>query len=813
MILSLNGKWEFYDSDENLDVEDLHFDNKIKIPSCIEEFFEDHKERMFFKKEFAIDLDSEKRYFLNFEAVDYHADVYMNKKFLGSHDGGYTPFFFEITEVLKENNELVVHVTDPTEEKATEIPHGKQNGIPNWYGNVSGIWRDVYIEERGKDFFESLYVDASYLKHSLQIHGNLDKKVNSKIRIVLKDEDKVLIDKSELINSKDFVFEFSIDKIIPWSFDNPKLYLLQLELIQEGAIMDRWESKIGFRDIESVNGKILLNGKEFFVRGVLDQDFYPVTLYTTPSISCLKDEFVKAKMMGLNLLRCHIKVPDRRYLELADEMGMLIWEEIPNFDKFTDKSTKEFGDTLDEIIERDYNHPSFVIFTVINESWGLDLSKGEQRKWLHEMYRRAKKIVGNRLVVDNSPCSGNFHIETDIDDFHFYRSLDHVQEWNSDISRFVCGEKDTFSNYGDSEKNEKEPKIISEFGIWGLPAFIRDVKRMGRPFRSIPETIPDGVEERFFNSSLSKHFKDYETFAILTQKEQFNALKYQIEEIRLYSSIKGYVITEFTDVFWEANGLLDMHRRPKWHFDLLKMINTPILLIPRASKYSYFIGEPLNVDLTISNYSRTTGEMRLHVRIENVELLSKDIDVTDGMNQHKLTLKIEKIRGLKKIWFELEDRNGVIVSKNYMDIAVLEIPEFKDEAGNVEIVYLEKEGEYTFGNSKISVLKKKNMLSGDWITNFNWMAPDIFKDVSDGGVMDIRHISLLKNGLMMKVIGDADVVAGVTYGWIYGELAYVVVVRNKRHLTVATTFSMPKEEPINLVMQEVFNKLKVEEFS
>lgn len=809
---SLNGRWRYFVSESKIDPLRVKFQDNISIPSCVEEFTSCEDKHLYFSKRFPIKTRSKERYFLKFEAVDYFTEVYLNGQFLGSHKGGYTPFSFEITDLLKKENELRVHVFDPVGESATKILHGKQNGIPDWYGNTSGIWRDVYVEEKGENFFDKVLVDASYISPKIKIRGILDKelKLNGKINISLVDGDFSILEESINVNSKNFEIEHSFEEMKPWSPEAPNLYSLHLELISGDEVLDRWGSKIGFRDIKAQNGKILLNGKELFIRGTLDQDFYPASLYTTPSISYLKDEFIKAKEMGLNLLRCHIKVPDRRYLDLADKMGLLVWEEVPNFDRFSGRSKKEFEDTMREIVDRDYNHPSFAFFTLINESWGLNLSKDEQRKWLHEMYEMAKKVVGNRLVIDNSPCSGNFHIETDLNDYHIYESFpDHKEEWNSKVENFVNGKLSTFSIHGDSKETKREPLVVSEFGIWGLPSFIRDIKRMNRPFRDIAETIPDGVEDRFFNSSLSKHFKDYETFAVLTQKEQFNALKYQIEEMRLHSSIKGYMITELTDVFWEANGLLDMHRRPKWHFDLLKMINTPILLIPKASKYSYFIGDPVNVDLTISNYSPTAGEMKLRVKIENIELLSKDINVTDGTSRHRLTVRTENVRGLKKIWFELEDKNGVIVSKNYMDIALLEVPEFKDKTGNVEIVYLEKEGDYTFGNVKINVLKKKDMLSGDWITNFNWMDPNVFKGISDNGVMDIRHATLLENNLMMKVAGDADVIAGVTYGWIYGDFAYVVVVRNEKHLTVVTTFSMPEKEPINLAMQRAFEKLEI----
>ncbi|PMP82794.1 MAG: hypothetical protein C0175_03010 [Caldisericum exile] len=788
-MLSLNGTWKFFTSENEIKNFKGIFEDQIEIPSCVEEFF-DHKKYMLFKKDFAIDFDPQKRYFLNFDAVDYHADIFINGNFLGSHDGGYTPFSFDITKFLKKENEIIVQVHDLEEEMATEILHGKQNGIPNWYGNISGIWRDVYITEKGRNFFDELYVDASYLKHSLKIHGSLEDKANSKIRVILKDEEKVLIDKSYLLDSKNFIFEFSVDKIDPWSFDNPKLYSLQLELIED-KVIDLWESKIGFRDIESVNGKILLNGKEIFIRGALDQDFYPVTLYTTPSISYLRDEFLKAKQMGLNLLRCHIKVPDKRYLDLADEVGLLIWEEVPNFDRFSEKSIREYEKTLFEIIKRDYNHPSFVIFTIINESWGVDLSKEEQREWMNEMYSKSKGIIGNRLVVDNSACCNNFHIESDLNDFHFYKSLDHFEDWNSDLSRFVSGTFKTFSTYGDSKENGQEPKMISEFGVWGLPAFIRDVKRMDRSFRDIKETIPNGVEDRFLNSSISKHFKNYEEFAILTQREQFNALKYQIEEMRLHNEIKGYVITEFTDICWEANGLLDMHRRLKWGFELLKWINSDIIIIPRLKRYNFYKGEKIDVDIAISNYSDVSGKFDLVINFDGDEM-TKEVNLSKGKIVHIEETLTAKEAKLTKIWFKIKNKREVL-SQNYVEIGIFE--NGKRILDKSKFVCIENPGEYLFGETKVEVLKKEGFLDGNWISNFNWMDPKTFSDLSENGVVDMRHLHLLKNDLLMLIDGPVEILFGTTYGWIYGDFAYLAKIRKKNEEIILTTLVLQDNDP------------------
>ena len=119
----------------------------------------------------------------------------------------------------------------------------------------------------------------------------------------------------------------------------------------------------------------ILNGKPIYLRGALDQDFFPDTIYTPPSLDYLRDEMRKAKALGLNLLRCHIKVPDPRYLEAADEIGMLVWYEIPNWDKLTADSERRAMETLHGMVERDANHPSIVIVSIINESWGANLKE------------------------------------------------------------------------------------------------------------------------------------------------------------------------------------------------------------------------------------------------------------------------------------------------------------------------------------------------------------------------------------------------------------------------------------------------------
>jgi len=155
-----------------------------------------------------------------------------------------------------------------------------------------------------------------------------------------------------------------------WGPDHPALYRIELRLLVGTVAVDSWSESFGFRSIETRDGKLLLNGEPLYLRGALDQDYYPEGICTPPSVAFLEDQLSKAKALGLNCLRCHIKVPDPRYYEVADRLGMLVWTEIPNVETFTPRSAARLRSTMEGILARDGHHPSIVIWTLINEDWG-----------------------------------------------------------------------------------------------------------------------------------------------------------------------------------------------------------------------------------------------------------------------------------------------------------------------------------------------------------------------------------------------------------------------------------------------------------
>jgi hypothetical protein len=571
--------------------------------------------------------NSPRHVLLRFGAVDYFSEVYVNGKRIGEHEGGYTPFSFDVTDTVKPGaNELLVRVVDPPmderENRArfpqmlyNEIPHGKQN----WYVQTGGIWQSVWIEIKPAIFIEQVHVtphNDGTVKVEVQLSaGNgFIGRFNQGLHVMVRNPSGE-VEFTQTLRARDLgpqPFAGKVESPKLWSPDSPALYSVIVDLDGNGGTYgpDSFTQHFGFRSFEARDDKFYLNGKPFYMIAALDQDFYPETIYTPPSEEFVRDEMLKAKRLGLNTLRCHIKVPDPVYLKVADEVGMLVWYEIPSWNDghhFTPRAAERGEKIFSEQVARDWNHPSIVIQSIINESWGADLKQPEQRAWLRAAFDRAKKTTAplGRLIVDNSACCDNFHVKSDIADFHQYFSIpDHYQAWDKWVADFATRPKWIFSQHGDAEATGREPLVVSEFGNWGLPALPKNLPWwFNRDFGGREVTRPAGLFDRFKEFRFDRLFRDYDELARESEWHQFISLKHEIEEMRRYASIQGYVITELTDINWEANGLMDMWRNPKVYAAELAKIQKPDVILSRLSKQNYTSGERVEAKVLISHYS------------------------------------------------------------------------------------------------------------------------------------------------------------------------------------------------------------------
>jgi len=565
---------------------------------------------------------------LHLGAVDYHAQVWLNGTLLGNHEGGYLPFEFDVGMQLRAgaSNELLIRVTDPTADPQRypdfpfdEIPHGKQS----WYGPLSGIWQSVWLERRSAFHVQAVRLIPDLHHERVQAHLTFCAPASRQCQLLA----KVLDPAGTPVASSEIVLEAgasAVDLGIPvanplaWSPDKPHLYSLQVHLLQGQELLDTITELFGFRTIEVLHGRLLLNGQPIYLRGALDQDYYPDTICTPPSEAFLEDQMRKAKALGLNCLRCHIKIADPSYYALADRLGMLVWAELPSWRLFSEQVAQRALATLRGMVERDGNHPSIIIWTIVNEGWGLDLvNDAAHRAWLRQAYQWLKELDPTRLVVDNSPCWPNFHLQTDVEDYHHYKAIpDHRREWDGFVNEFATRPAWTFSPNGDAVRTGHEPLLVSEFGNWGLPDvdLLCDAER-GEPcwFESGEDwdqgvVYPHGVRRRFHTWHLDRVFGTWRAFVEATQWQQYAALKYEIETIRRQLEIAGYVITEFTDVHWECNGLLDMRRNPKIFHSELAAINASTVVIPTWERMAYWSGEPVRVGIVVAHGVSTAIE-------------------------------------------------------------------------------------------------------------------------------------------------------------------------------------------------------------
>jgi hypothetical protein len=884
---SLNGEWLFWkDQQGRLTPERLPEEGKyrVQVPAPWQSQGEDLRSYSgigWYQRDFQVSPDwlEERRLILTFGAVDYLAQVWMNGQPAGEHEGGYLPFELDVTGLVHAGqNTLTVRVSDRLEDFA-EIPHGKQS----WYGPLSGIWQDVWLESRPERHLRRVRITPQGEEVHINAALNDALAAGEVLRYEVRSPDDVVIVSGQA-DTETFVIRLSEPQL--WSPESPVLYTLQLTLESHKG-KDVLVEPFGFRTIETRNGKILLNGQPLYLRGALDQDYYPELICTPPSTAYLEAQLRQAKELGLNCLRVHIKIADPRYYAAADRLGILIWTELPNWKSLTEASRRRAQATLEGILERDWNHPSIIIWTLINENWGTDLThNAAHRVWVSEMYHHLKEADPLRLVVDNSACYANYHVVTDLEDYHnYYVQPDHYREWRDWVDSFASRPGWTFSpeledieawqavlkdhwnlaarRYApEVQRKGDEPLLVSEFGNWGLP----DIEKLRECYGGEDpwwfETgynwgdgvvYPHGVDQRFHDYHLGRVFGSLAGLTEASQELQFEAMKYEIEQMRRHPTIQGYVITEFTDLHWECNGLLDMCRNPKIYYDRFKSINTGTVIVPEWEKLAYQAGESCQVILLIAHSgSADLSGSRLKWHVEGFpeihgELGPLEIETYGVNGAGTVSFTAPDVPSSQRVRLSLTliDQHGKTAAENFLDLAVFPQPDAPDpalkiyapelgkalqelgytlagslEAAHLAVVpqlsqalyhYLQDGGQVLWlaesdpQPSPLSwwQIKRRDGThwQGDWASSFSWIAGDgPFMNLPDHGAVDFLFAGITPDHVISGVTPDefaASVHAGIFVGWLQHNAALTAGRRVGEGQLLISTFQLSENWKTN----------------
>jgi beta-galactosidase/beta-glucuronidase len=471
------------------------------------------------------------RVVLHFGAVHHAATVWVNGTLIGQHEGGYTPFEFDITDALGRRPEaaVLVRVWAPADKRA--IVHGKQRSIPRDVYDVcaftpsSGIWQPVWLEARPATYLAAVALspagDLGAIEAAVAVAGPAA--AGARVQVTVAGEPPVTAEVSDPAAPLQLTVPIRAPRI--WSPADPHLYQVSVQLDSAHGT-DRVGSATGLRRIETDGGQLILNGERLYVRGVLDQGYWPRTGITAPDDDAFVTDIELARQAGFTLIRKHLKLEDPRFLYHADRLGMLVWAEPASTGVFTPQAVARFEAQIEPMVRRDGNHPSIVIWGLYNEEWGLDWDvPGDPAKQaaVRRAYDRLKALDPHRPVVDNSGWS---HVATDLVDWHIYDET--PAGWAAKVHALLAEGDATFP-VGIA------PGVIVGKHLMATPA----AKAAGRP----------NLNSEFGGGA--------------TSVERGWNLRWQTLELRRYDTLAGYIWTELYDIEQEMAGIYTFSRGPK----------------------------------------------------------------------------------------------------------------------------------------------------------------------------------------------------------------------------------------------------------
>lgn len=547
---NLNGSWDYAIVEKG--AKPVDFDGTILVPYPVESYLSGvakpvgASKELWYQKTVLISSKNRKgRVLLHFGAVDWESEVFVNGKSVGSHQGGYDPFHFDITDFLKkgEFQNIQVRVWDPSDDGPQPI--GKQTKRPRgiWYTPVTGIWQTVWLEYVPQTYISQLKITPNWEKGSFEIEtgtrGNTEGLVLS---LVAMDKGNEVGRVSGAVGEKQVL---TIQNPKSWTPDSPHLYDFVFELKKGNKVIDVVKSYGALRKISAkadANGmlRMELNDKPLFQYGPLDQGWWPDGLYTAPTDEALAFDIIKTKEMDFNMIRKHVKVEPARWYYHCDRLGILVWQDMPSGDmgnvwepkpgiyrknmdkKRTAESEAIYKKEWKAIMDAFYHFPSIVVWVPFNEAWG-QFKTAEIADW-------TKKHDPSRLV--NSASGGNFELKGnkvagDIFDVHNYPDP-------------VMPSPDLFGKVN--------ILVLGEYGGLGLP-----------------------VEGHTWQNKDNWGYQSFKTEAELL--DRYKTLVKDLKEL-IPKGLAAAVYTQTTDVEVEVNGLMTYDRRIiKFPAEVLKSLH------------------------------------------------------------------------------------------------------------------------------------------------------------------------------------------------------------------------------------------------
>jgi hypothetical protein len=617
-VMDLSGEWEvsidfanpihgMYEISENVQW------SSIMVPGCWEQVESDKKSDgpVWYRKSFTLPNEwNGKRMAIEFEGVNYYCEVWLNGKSIGSHEGGWNGFQLDLGDVVSFSgtNELLVKLYKQGEK--FPIRECLAGFFPDVGVIFGGIWKPVTLKAIPDVTIDDIFVKPSINESAIEIEFDLQTHLVNSQTITI--DSLLYTPKGELENTSREEYNASNNRTnhaarVPlktaiqyWSPQDPQLYTLETKVFHQGTLIDSKKTRFGIKDIHIQGDRIYLNGQPIYLRGVLHWGWYSETIAPIPTREEIRAELQKVKESGFNLVKHCLYVPTKDYFEIADEMGMLIWQELPLWlPQVSQQLYQRVFYQYERIIKEIRNHPSILLWTL-----GCELDHSINAKFLSELYGMAKLLTNDAIIRDNSgsgECYGGLLKEyADFYDYHFYNDIHFYRDL---INQFAGSWRENkpwvFGEFCDYDVYRDMDKVKQHYG-GQLPWWLLDDVTLNPASKDDrwnwcrQEEKINAIQLPFSNSYLVEN----------ANRSAYVYRKAVLELVRTYQKITGYVLTSIKGNPIATSSIFDDLGQPNHPPAVLTRFNQDtVITLTWDNRRSWVNGGDRLINWDTHNYS------------------------------------------------------------------------------------------------------------------------------------------------------------------------------------------------------------------
>ncbi len=698
------GNWHLADTFNNIDAV-----RTINVPSSWETIEQDYEGVAFYKYDFDVPATWENSVIsLQFAAVNYIAEVWLNGEAVGYHEGGFTPFEFRVDEIIKvgENNVLTLRVLGPiilTDKRIDGI--GKLE-TPTWRGGITGgVWQSVKIVASGNIYVKDVFIKPDIAQNTATFEIELDNAA------IMGTEALVLLKINEKGSHNDTIYQKELLSIIPgvnrmsrtlsipdakyWSPDSPTLYTANVKIFVDGELSDQWSANFGMCELTIRNEDFYLNGKPVYIKATFFEGLYPNGIAAPDSREMAIREIRLAKEAGFNMIRPWRHPPTPMWLDLADEMGVMVVGspvlECMRLPLSTPYLPARVENEIRQAVLRDRNRASVVQWELFNE-----LHRPVLKQMMRPMALVTREIDPTRLILDESggwAYGANMYLPeetepTKFNDIHTYPGpfMD-KNLFDGFLSVGMTAEEK--NNAGLKARGPGRNVVpglmsfISELGYGSLPELESNVlkfEEQGNPLTPAyryHKRLAEEQREMIALSGFSELYPRMEQFYLDQQWIHGEANRRMIEAARSNPEVDGYCIHALVAGDWILGaGLLDMWRNPKSHvYDATKAANQSEILVIRAIPRNVYASSGTTVEIKgISELETKSGYLKfviLDTEGNNVFTRRIDTDLGKGVNELlKTHFDTKALKGNYTLLARYFSEKDELITENQIEIDV-----------------------------------------------------------------------------------------------------------------------------------------------